>query len=525
MEINGWPRHQLRAQGRLRCDPRIGYRKAGTSELAAHAPSRRTDSNDSATRSTQLLNFLAKTASHIERDLLQNAAVPDFALVKNSIKPDFDINDLVARKRRSMVPDLSIDSIVMAREVAAEGLLGRLADTIADAAINEADREHDYEHDFAIAIGAGNEGHSSATGRIVEAVSQPSELDEVESLDSSFEDDHSIFTPLSVDATSSSAFELNEWFNCLFDPTDGDSEFPIEFKPELSRPPSALLPAALPPFMPSIDTDVLETAPAVEVSKPFSARHKLSRRRERGKLFRRLVIDQPRIACLPGGERVERFDNGAELKKDALGRVRHIRSGLGVSIAVAYDSEGQPQGFVRSDRHGQMHSIGERDRHGVVVRDIEGRVRAAGESMSVDPSGCLSVRRFDGQFWSLDLVKELHIERRSIVGRDGSWNFLTALFTSDGFRMMTRFQSLQCEDGVAGDRFQWLAAEPSGTFRFYGRDGSVIEFEGEDHLTLRKPQKVWAPGSRAIDPIFRGHHQAGTAWDSVQEYITSYLSA
>lgn len=526
MDINGWPRHQRRAQGRLRCDPRIGYRKAGASELAAHAPSRRVDSNDSATRSTQLLNFLAKTASHIERELLQNAAVPDFALVKNSVKPDFDINDLVARKRRSMVPDVAINSIVMTQEVAAEGLLGRLADTIADAAMNSSAGEHNYEHDFAIAIGADNGKHSLATGRVVEGFSQTEEPDDVESLESTFDDDHSIFTPLSVDTTSSSAFELNEWFNCLFDPIDGDSEFSVDFKPESSRTPSALLPAALPPVEPSIDADIFEAAPVVEVSKPFSTRHKLARtRRERGKLFKRMVIDQPRIASLPGGERVERFDNGAELKKDALGRVRHIRSGLGVSIAVAYDSEGQPQGFVRSDRHGQMHSIGERDRHGVVVRDIEGRVRAAGESMSVDPSGCLSVRRFDGQFWSLDLVKELHIERRSIVGRDGLWNFLTALFTSDGFRMMTRFQTLQGEDGPAGDRFHWLAAEPSGTFRFYGRDGSVIEFEGEDHLTQRKPQKVWAPGSRAIDPNFRGHHQAGTAWDSVQEYITSYLSA
>ncbi len=520
MGMNGWPRHQLRAQGRLRCDPRIGYRKAGAPELVAHAPLRRTDCNDSATRSTLLLNFLSKTASHAERDLLQNAHVPDFALVRNSLTPEFDVNDLVARKRRSMVPDFTVDSVIVAPAAAAEGLLGRLADTIADAAMGLPGTDlttglANYEHH------AAQKDHATVGG------GAPDEFD----ADISYLDDRSIFTPLAPVSRSSSAFELNDWFNCLFDPVDEDDYEP-EQETRTSRVPAALLPAALPPIEPSFDAEHLETIvvapqqvpqPALQ---PAPSRHKHHHRgrRDRGKLFKRLVIDQPRIASLPGGERIERFDNGAELKKDALGRVRFIRSGLGVSIAIAYDTEGQPQSFVRSDRDGQMHSIGERDRHGVVVRDLEGRVRAAGESMSVDPNGCLSVRRVDGQFWSLDLVKQLHIERRSIVGRDGAWNFLTAVFTSDGFRMMTRFQSLH-DDGPAGDRFHWLAAEPSGTFRFYGRDGSVIEFEGEDHLTQMKPQHVWAPGSRAIDANFRGHHQAGTAWDSVQEYVTSYLSA
>lgn len=543
MDMNGWPRHQLRAQGRLRCDPRTGYRKAGTPELVAHAPLRRTDASDSATRSTLLLNFLAKTASNAERDLLQNAAVPDFALVRNSVTPEFDINDLVARKRRGMVPDLAISSVVVAPVIAPEGLLGRLADTIADAAMGIASDAgqsfktdgHNYENDFATVIGvaqaqmiSGNSGDScfnaGAGAAALDAELTAEDYDTEDSDDIVYERERSLFTPLSVESTSSSAFELNEWFNCLFDPVDEEPQFATSARTDAARE-YALLPAALPPIEPLFDTEILESTPLPEVPKTFSRRHKHHRsRHERGKLFKRLVIDQPRIASLPDGERIERFDNGAQLKKDALGRVRYIQSGLGVSIAVAYDSEGQPQSFVRSDRNGQMHSVGERDRHGVVVRDLEGRVRAAGESMSVDPRGCLSVRRVDGQFWSLDLVKQLHIERRSIVGRDGNWNFLTAVFTSDGFRMMTRFQRLN-DDGPAGDRFHWLAAEPTGTFRFYGRDGSVIEFEGEDHLTRMKPQHVWAPGSRAIDPNFRGHHQAGTAWDSVQEYVTSYLSA
>lgn len=528
--MNGWPRHQLRAQGRLRCDPRTGYRKAGAPELVAHAPLRRTDASDTATRSTLLLNFLAKTASNAERDLLHNAAIPDFALVRKSVTCEFDINDLVARKRRGMVPDVAISSVVVAPVVAPEGLLGRLADTIADAAMGIASDagqsfktdSHDYENDFATALGA--TPLQSFSGNSVGDVDKCTE-DEIGDVDFVYEKERSLFTPLSVETMSSSAFELNEWFNCLFDPVEQEPEAETALKREEDRNEYALLPAALPPIEPLFDAEILESTAPPELPKTFSRRHKQHRsRQERGKLFKRLVIDQPRIASLPGGERIERFDNGAQLKKDALGRVRYIQSGLGVSIAIAYDSEGQPQSFVRSDRNGQMHSVGERDRHGVVVRDLEGRVRAAGESMSVDPRGCLSVRRVDGQFWSLDLVKQLHIERRSIVGRDGNWNFLTAVFTSDGFRMMTRFQRLN-DDGPAGDRFHWLAAEPTGTFRFYGRDGSVIEFEGEDHLTQMKPQHVWAPGSRAIDPNFRGHHQAGTAWDSVQEYVTSYLSA
>ncbi|HEY9733381.1 MAG TPA: hypothetical protein V6C89_15790 [Drouetiella sp.] len=524
MDINGWPRHQLRAQGRLRGDPRTGYRKAGVPELVAHAPLRRTDSNDTATRSALLLNFLSKTASHLERELLHNAAVPDFALVKNSIKPEIDVNDLVARKRRSMIPDVAIGSTVVVPEIAAEGLLGRLADTIADAAMSLSSVSSRDKSAVDSPVEVPNYVTSSGISQLVEERDEPqSECDFSSHID--YEVEQSLFTPLSIEpaSSSSSSFELNDWFNCLFDPADSDLS--LAFDEETPRVSTALLPAALPPVEPTFDTENLETVTPQDVPKPLLLRHRHNRsRRDRGRLFKRLVIEKPRIASLPAGERLERFDNGAELKKDALGRVRHIKSGLGVSIAIAYDSEGQPQSFVRSDRNGQMHSVGERDRHGVVVRDLEGRVRAAGESMSVDPRGCLSVRRVDGQFWSIDLVKQLHIERRSIVGRDGNWNFLTAVFTSDGFRMMTRFQSLH-DDGPAGDRFHWLASEPSGTFRFYGRDGSVIEFEGEDHLTQMKPHHVWAPGSRAIDSNFRGHHQAGTAWDSVQEYVTSYLSA
>jgi len=73
---------------------------------------------------------------------------------------------------------------------------------------------------------------------------------------------------------------------------------------------------------------------------------------------------------------------------------------------------------------------------------------------------------------------------------------------------------------------QWWMNAPlaTGSFRFYGRDGSVIEFISEDALTNLQPSHVWSPGTRQIDAVWKGRHQAGTAWDSVQEYVSSYLS-
>jgi hypothetical protein len=171
-----------------------------------------------------------------------------------------------------------------------------------------------------------------------------------------------------------------------------------------------------------------------------------------------------------------------------------------------------------------MHSTCLSDGASVVVRDPQGRVKATGDSMSIDPAGCLSVRRLDGQFWSIDLVRQLHMERRTILDQAGIWNLLTAVFSSDGFRMVTRFQSLSNDHLISG-KFSWIAAEPVGLFRFYGRDGSIIQFEGEDELIELNPKSVWPPGSKHVDPYWRMHHQAGTAWDSVQEYIVSYLSA
>ncbi len=235
-------------------------------------------------------------------------------------------------------------------------------------------------------------------------------------------------------------------------------------------------------------------------------------------LFREVklkVKPSPRIQTLADGRRIEYYDTGAEINKDAMGRVLSVRSGSGEALTFEYDLDGNLNSFVRSDRSGRSHTTGERDRHGVVVRASDGRVRAAGESMTVDPLGCLCVHNHDGQFITLDMVRGLHIERRAIPGKDGGINTVTAVFAHDGFRLATRFNQKV-------DEYRSLrnsTRESLDRFRFYGRDGSMVEFESEEELRALRPWRVLSPGSLPIDASWRGRWQAGTAWEAVQEYL------
>ena len=239
----------------------------------------------------------------------------------------------------------------------------------------------------------------------------------------------------------------------------------------------------------------------------------------------------PERIRLKDGSRRELFQNGSIIQKDAIGRVRHVQSQDGVKISFAYDQKGHLQQFVRTDASGKIDSHGERDKHGVVVRDCNGRVRAQGDSMSVDANGCLSIRKFDGQFWTLDVVRGIHVERRILEDSDGGWRCLTAVLTCDGFRMVTRFQKLKENTRKGYRRFgDWLHGGKGSTLRFYGRDGSVIQFEHDDDLLSLKPSCIWPPGSRKVEKEWRGNkcpvgRQAGTAWESVHQYISQYLAA
>lgn len=231
--------------------------------------------------------------------------------------------------------------------------------------------------------------------------------------------------------------------------------------------------------------------------------------------------EAPVTQYLPAGRRLETLDNGAQIIKDSLGRVIEVRSPLGPVLRTRYDENGHLRFFVRTDKEGNIQSYGESDKQGVVVHDPEGRVRAAGESMAIDRVGRLSIVRKDGQFWSIDLARGLHVERRQMVDEDGQWTAITAVFAYDGFRMVTRFQSMDLRefDENEGCYIPSASAVIQEEIRLYGRDGSCVQFDSEEAIEDLRPSRVWPPASRAVDKKYRNRWQAGTAWQAVREYL------
>ncbi|MBP9810961.1 hypothetical protein KBF38_21845 [bacterium] len=270
---------------------------------------------------------------------------------------------------------------------------------------------------------------------------------------------------------------------------------------------------------------------------------------------------RPRVEIKDSGNgrgSVETFPSGAKVVKDDIGRVQEIVSERGVCVVLGYDDKGHLSSFVRHDASGVVHSQGEVDGPGVLVRDGRGRVKAQGESMQVDARGCVSIAREDGQFWSIDLIRSVHTERRLLPDANGDWIAMTALFCSDGFRMTTRFRKVQglesealnhgggaresrntCATSAAASAATSAAtakassfvesdfsrAEDSGTYRFYGRDGSIIDFSSDSELEQLKPKNVLPPGSKPVPAAHRGKRQAGTAWEALREYVFNYLAA
>lgn len=238
-------------------------------------------------------------------------------------------------------------------------------------------------------------------------------------------------------------------------------------------------------------------------------------------LSRNTTDERPTLQMLPAGRRMESMENGATIIKDSLGRVIEVRSPLGPVLRTRYDEQGHLRFFVRTDKAGNIQAYGESDKQGVVVHDPEGRVRAAGESMAIDRVGRLSIVRKDGQFWSIDLARGLHVERRQMVDEDGQWKAITAVFAYDGFRMVTRFQSMDGRefDEETGCYKPTIDAAVKEEIRLYGRDGSCVQFDSEDAIEELRPSRVWPPASRAVDKKYRNRWQAGTAWQAVREYL------
>jgi hypothetical protein len=224
---------------------------------------------------------------------------------------------------------------------------------------------------------------------------------------------------------------------------------------------------------------------------------------------------QPLVETTPDGGRLEMFAGGSKLVKDVLGRVVEVHSQYGDGMYLRYGIFGRLEAFQRTNAWGHTHSEGSRDKNGVVVRDHEGRVRAVGESMTIDPRGCFYLHSLEGQYFSLDLVLGLHSERRRVVDEHGRERFVTSLFTHDGFRMATMYGPVLDEgDDIA---FGGMPAPPC--LRFYGRDGTLIEFASDDDLVELRPLCVSSPAMRPVHKGWLDRRQAGTAWESVHEYL------
>lgn len=244
-------------------------------------------------------------------------------------------------------------------------------------------------------------------------------------------------------------------------------------------------------------------APCAPDAAPAAIAALLKRHRERS---------GPTVTHTADGLRVEVWEDGAEITKDALGRVLEIHSALGETITFKHDADGNLDYFYRCDSNGHPHSFCKRDDSGVVVQDPQGRIRAAGEFMTVDPRGCLTIHNHDGQMVSIDLPRSLHIERRKATASSGPPSMVTAVFAHDGFRMTTHFHEFAAPEGM-------FRGESASTIRFYGRDGSLVEFRSEDDLIAVRPAKVLPPASMFINEAWRGKRQARTAWEAVQEYL------
>lgn len=218
------------------------------------------------------------------------------------------------------------------------------------------------------------------------------------------------------------------------------------------------------------------------------------------------------VSSLSDGRRLETFANGSQLIKDSLGRVKEIYSESGESLLIKYDETGKISSFTRSRQDGSLHSSGKKEGPTATIRDADSRVMAMGDSMSVDPWGRLCLHARHGQYYSIDLVAGVMQERRRIINAHGQTETLTAVFTQDGFRMATAF-ALPEQEGQHQARL---------SYRFYGRDGSLLEFNSDKDLSELSPARSAAPATIPVHSSWLKEHQANTAWDSVKSYLSRF---
>lgn len=223
------------------------------------------------------------------------------------------------------------------------------------------------------------------------------------------------------------------------------------------------------------------------------------------------------VEIMPAGNRIETFGNGSRICKDSLGRVMEIFSRFGDSLFFTYGECGEIATFTRVDAHGKVHSRGKKGQHSVTVRDAEGRVKAIGESMTVDPWGCFYLHTRDGQYFCVDLVGGIHSERRRLLTHEGKVEYITSAFSHDGFRMATLYASVP---SGAPSVSPLGGALRLSVYRFYGRDGSAVEFPTDDHFRNLSPSRSLPPATFPVHSSWLTTRQAHTAWESVKEYLS-----
>ncbi|MBA3995420.1 MAG: hypothetical protein C0469_18030 [Cyanobacteria bacterium DS2.3.42] len=530
MEFTGFPRHQLRAMGRskgryssrplqsntvstphsvVRTSPQkpLGTGHAGERVRLAEAPE--------CTSPRALLDYLSQAANDLGREVIEPEVLPSFA--KNTMP-----SVIVPPQRQRTVadewsPNVSAQPLTQAPNQnrnfgLAESALQGLADLLT------------------LEAGSIRDGRDSRQRTESRHDNDSSESSEIKSQACVAEFVQCARPPVDLVPAPQSSYEmLNSWLNtgrsaCATADDDDDMlAFSLDEIETVS-----LYAEETPSAVSAAEEEALRLLDNMSssVKNAESTEQLLSTQSQpdthlRPALSRSHTEATPTLQMLAAGRRMESLENGAQIIKDSLGRVIEVRSPLGPVLRTRYDEQGHLRFFVRTDKEGNIQSYGESDKQGVVVHDPEGRVRAAGESMAIDRVGRLSIVRKDGQFWSIDLARGLHVERRQMVDEDGQWTAITAVFAYDGFRMVTRFQTM---DAREFDEEEGCYLPTSGSIckeeiRLYGRDGSCVQFDSEDAIEELRPSRVWPPGSRAVDKKYRNRWQAGTAWQAVREYL------
>jgi hypothetical protein len=242
----------------------------------------------------------------------------------------------------------------------------------------------------------------------------------------------------------------------------------------------------------------------------------LKRKTTRNRFWQRALTKPPYTQSFNEGHRVDSYENGARVTKDELGRVVEVSSHTNQQMFITYSKAEFLSAFCLLDAFGNVLLVGEHNDNGVVVKGSKAQIQAVGEYMSVGPNGCLTVHRLDGQFWSIDLVLSTYTERRFMVDKDKRAHCLTAIFSDDGFRMMTRFQALSPDaTNDVEHAFAHQSNPTQVTLRFYGRDGSMIEFDSDENLESVKPSLVQPAAKQRL----HGKRNNRNAWDAVERYL------